>query len=61
MCIRGQHNPKMKDMHERNGGAWFYRQFQMTRQRVIERLERLPLVIEVRLKNKKDRCCSRRY
>ena len=26
MCIRGQHDPKMKDMHARNGGAWFYRQ-----------------------------------
>ena len=32
MCIRGQHDPKMKDMHARNGGAWFYQQFQKTPQ-----------------------------
>ena len=53
MCIRGQHDPKMKDMHARNGGAWFYRQFQKTRQRIIDQLAKLPLVIEVELKNKK--------
>lgn len=53
MCIRGQHDPKMKDMHVRNGGAWFYRQFQKTRQRIIDRLEKLPLVIEVQLESKK--------
>jgi serine/threonine protein phosphatase 1 len=53
MCIRGQHDPKMKDMHTRNGGAWFYRQFQKTRQRIIGRLAKLPLVIEVELKDKK--------
>ena len=53
MCIQGQHDPKMKDMHQRNGGAWFYKQFQKTRQRIIERLAQLPLVIEVELENKK--------
>ena len=53
MCIRGQHDPKMKDMHARNGGAWFYRQFQKTRQRIIDQLAKLPLVIEVELKDKK--------
>ena len=53
MCIRGQYDPKMKDMHARNGGAWFYRQFQKTRQRIIDQLAKLPLVIEVELKNKK--------
>ena len=53
MCIRGQYDPKMKDMHARNGGAWFYKQFQKTRQRIIDRLIELPLVIEVALNNKK--------
>ena len=53
MCIQGQHDPKMKDMHQRNGGAWFYKQFQKTRQRIIDQLAKLPLVIEVELKNKK--------
>ena len=53
MCIQGQHDPKMKDMHQRNGGTWFYRQFQKTRQRIIDRLAQLPLVIEVELENKK--------
>ena len=53
MCIRGQHDSKMKDMHARNGGALFYRQFQKTRQRIIDRLAKLPLVIEVELENKK--------
>lgn len=53
MCIRGQYDPKMKDMHARNGGAWFYRQFQKTRQRIVDRLTKLPLVIEVELKHKK--------
>ena len=53
MCIRGQYDPKMKDMHARNGGSWFYRQFQKTRQRIVDRLTKLPLVIEVELKRKK--------
>lgn len=53
MCIRGQHDPKMKEMHVRNGGAWFYRQFQKTQQKIIDRLVDLPLVIEVLLSNKK--------
>ena len=53
MCIRGQYDPKMKDMHARNGGAWFYRQFQKTQQKIIDRLVDLPLVIEVLLSNKK--------
>ncbi|ENV14250.1 hypothetical protein F965_00493 [Acinetobacter schindleri NIPH 900] len=53
MCIRGQYDPKMKDIHERNGGEWFYRQSQETQQRIIDRFAELPLVIEVELQNKK--------
>lgn len=53
MCIRALVDHKIKDIHARNGGQWFY-QLSLTRQSEISaRFQQLPLVIEVQLKNKK--------
>lgn len=53
MCIRAPVYHKIKDIHARNGGQWFY-QLSLTRQSEIStRFQQLPLVIEVQLKNKK--------
>lgn len=53
MCIRAPVDHKIKDIHARNGGQWFY-QLSLTRQSEIStRFQQLPLVIEVQLKNKK--------
>src|SRR5690606_41261872 len=53
MCIRGQYDPKMKDMHERNGGEWFYKLPQQKQLEIINYFKELPLVIEVQLESKK--------
>ena len=53
MCIRAPVDHKIKDIHARNGGQWFY-QLSLTRQSEISAcFQQLPLVIEVQLKNKK--------
>lgn len=53
MCILGQHDSKVKDIHVRNGGEWFY-QLSLRRQSEISTLfQQLPLVIEVQLEHKK--------
>lgn len=53
MCIKGQHDPKITDIHACNGGEWFYRLSQQKQLEIISRFEALPLVIEVELENKK--------
>ena len=53
MCIKSAHDPKIKEIHARNGGEWFYQLSQIQRLEIIERFKQLPLVIEVQLKNKK--------
>lgn len=53
MCIKSAHDPKIKDIHARNGGEWFYQLSQTQRLEIIERFKQLPLVIEVQLEHKK--------
>ena len=53
MCIKSPHDPKIKDIHARNGGEWFYQLSQTQRLEIIERFKQLPLVIEVQLEYKK--------
>lgn len=53
MCIKSPHDPKIKDIHARNGGEWFYQLSQTQRLEIIERFKQLPLVIEVKLEHKK--------
>lgn len=53
MCIKSAHDPKIKDIHARNGGEWFYQLSQIQRLEIIERFKQLPLVIEVQVGHKK--------
>ncbi|MCO8093246.1 MULTISPECIES: metallophosphoesterase [Acinetobacter] len=53
MCLKSPHDPKIKDIHARNGGEWFYQLSQTQRLEIIERFKQLPLVIEVQLEHKK--------
>lgn len=53
MCITGQFDPNIKDIHRRNGGEWFYQLPQLKQSEIIEQFNELPLVIEVQLESKK--------
>ena len=53
ICIKGQLDPKIKDIHARNGGEWFYQLPQLKQLEIIEQFNELPLVIEVQLESKK--------
>ena len=53
MCITGQFDPSIKDMHRRNGGKWFYQLLQLKQLEIIDQFNELPLVIEVQLESKK--------
>ena len=57
MCISGQSDPNIKDIHQRNGGEWFYQLPQLKQLEIIEQFNELPLVIEVKLESK-NRYCS---
>ena len=52
MCIRSPDDPKIKDMHARNGGEWFYQLSARKQFEIIELFKQLPLVIEVQLEHK---------
>ena len=53
MCIKSLHDSKIRDIHARNGGEWFYQLSQIQQLEIIERFKQLPLVIEVQLEHKK--------
>lgn len=53
MCIRSPVDHKIKDIHARNGGEWFYQLHRIKQSEIIERFQQLPLVVEVQLENKK--------
>ena len=53
MCIRSPDDPKIKDMHARNGGEWFYKLSARKQFEIIELFKQLPSVIEVQLESKK--------
>lgn len=53
MCIRSPHDRKIKDIHARNGGEWFYQLSSRKQSEISSRFQQLPLVIEVQLGHKK--------
>lgn len=53
MCIKGQYDTKMRDIHIRNGGEWFYKLLRQEQLEIINQFKDLPLVIEVQLESKK--------
>ena len=52
MCIRSPHDRKIKDIHARNGGEWFYQLSAKQQFEIIELFKQLPLVIEVQFEHK---------
>ena len=53
MCIRSPHDRKIKDIHARNGGEWFYQLSSRKQSEISSRFQQLPLVIEVQLGHKR--------
>lgn len=53
MCINGQYDNKIRDVHIRNGGEWFYALPHQKQLEIINHFKELPLVIEVQLDSKK--------
>ena len=53
MCIKGLFDLKLRQLHERNGGEWFYQLPSHHQYKIIKIFETLPIVIELSLKNKK--------
>ena len=53
LCIKGLYDLKLRQLHERNGGEWFYQLPSYQRHEIIKSFEGLPIVIELNLKNKK--------
>ena len=52
MCITGQYDHKIKDIHTRNGGEWFYQLSSKKQSEIITYFQQLPLVIEVQFEHK---------
>ena len=42
MCIRGQYDHKIKDIHARNGGEWFYQLSSRKQSEISSRFQQLP-------------------
>lgn len=53
LCIKGLYDLKLRQLHERNGGEWFYQLQSHQQFEIIKNFEGLPIVIELNLKNKK--------
>ena len=53
MCIKGLFDLKLRQLHERNGGVWFYQLPSHHKYKIIKSFEDLPLVIELQLQEKK--------
>lgn len=53
LCIKGEIDGALKDLHKCNGGEWFYRQFLKTQERIRQKIMEMPLVIEIELEYKK--------
>lgn len=53
LCIDGQTDLKLRELHERNGGEWFYQLPLHQQHEIIKSFENLPIVIELSLENKK--------
>lgn len=53
MCIKGLFDSKLRQLHESNGGEWFYQLSSPEQYKIIKSFEALPIVIELSLKNEK--------
>lgn len=53
MCILSHVDPLMKNLHAQHGGEWFYALSLQQQKQVIEKLETLPVLLEVIHQNKK--------
>ncbi len=53
MCIKGQYDTKIRDIHIRNGGEWFYALPLQKQLEISKKFMELPLVIEIELESKK--------
>lgn len=53
MCIKGQYDTNIRDIHIRNGGEWFYRLPQQKQLEISNNFMELPVVIEIELEGKK--------
>ncbi|MFW2015551.1 serine/threonine-protein phosphatase 2, partial [Acinetobacter bereziniae] len=53
MCILSHVDPLMKNLHAQPGGEWFYALSLQQQKQVIEKLETLPVLVEVIHQNKK--------
>jgi serine/threonine protein phosphatase 1 len=53
MCIRSPYDRKIKDIHARNGGEWFYQLNLKEQSEISAYFQKLPLIMELKLKNKK--------
>lgn len=53
MCIKGQYDTKIRELHIRNGGEWFYALPLQKQLEINNHFMELPIVIEIELKSKK--------
>lgn len=53
LCIKGLYDFKLRQLHERNGGEWFYQLPSHQRHEIIKSFEVLPPVIEIQIQDKK--------
>lgn len=52
MCMMSAHDPKIKNMHTRHGGEWFYQLSLEKQSEIRAHFQQLPLVIEVQMAHK---------
>ena len=53
MCLLSHAEPSMASLHAQHGGKWFYQLDIEQQKQIIERLKRVPLLLEVNFQNKK--------
>lgn len=53
MCIKGQYDTKIREIHIRNGGEWFYALSLQKQLEINNHFMELPIVIEIELERKK--------
>ena len=53
MCIKSLFDSKLRHLHERNGGEWFYQLSSHQQHKIIKSFEDLPIVIELELLDKR--------
>ena len=53
MCLLSHVEPSMASLHAQHGGKWFYQLSIEQQKQIIEKLKRVPLLLEVTYQNKK--------